>query len=255
MDTEKIIDNTLLFSQGTIKFTKTLNTSLHFHRQVEIIYVKKGGAYVSINGNDYNIKKGDFVVINTLERHRVVPLEGGQYVLVVLPDSHSLSLPKLTSSVFAHGNKDADIIFNMHKQFAELDSSYCVVFFDLVAKLLSSLYNFFQQDSSQMEAAIINYIANNIKTKLTLDGVAMACATNRSYVSQTINKKLGINFNKYINKLRIAKFIDIYLDEKNNYNIMEASLAVGFSDQRTFYRAFHDELKCSPKSYFKHPTS
>lgn len=250
MNTEKILDNTLLFSQGTIKFTKTLNTALHFHRQVELIYIKKGGAFVTINGTGYDIKKGDFVVVNTLELHRIAPQENSQYVLVVLPDSHSLSLPKLTSSVFMHGNKDADIIFNMYKQFIDLDSTYQAVYFDLVAKLLGNLYNFMHQDSTQMEATIINYIAKNTHTKLTLDSVATACATNRSYVSQIINKKLGINFNKYVNKLRIAKFIDTYMDKNNSYNIIEASLAVGFSDQRTFYRAFNDELHCSPKSYF-----
>ncbi|MFI3228781.1 MAG: helix-turn-helix domain-containing protein [Bacillota bacterium] len=250
METKLITDNTLLFSKGKVKCTKTLDTSLHFHRQIEIVYMKKGEANVTINKRDYKIKRGDFVVVNTLELHSIAPTNDVQFVLIVLPDSHSLSLPKLTSEVFQHGDKDADIIFNMHKQFINLDYAYQTVYFDLVTKLLSRLYNFLHQNDSKVEARIINYIAHKSHTKLTLDIVAAACATNRSYVSQIINKKFGINFNRYINKLRIAKFIDVYLDDSNNFNIVETSLAVGFADQRTFYRAFKDELHCSPKTYF-----
>lgn len=80
------------------------------------------------------------------------------------------------------------------------------------------------------------YLENN----LTLQMLAQAVGTNRSYLSQYFSRQ-GITYNTYINNLRINHFISRCQElaaAGQDIPIQLLALESGFGNYRTFSRAF-----------------
>jgi AraC-like DNA-binding protein len=75
-------------------------------------------------------------------------------------------------------------------------------------------------------------------------------------LSSAINQILNLNFNDYINGLRIEAFIRSYTEENNHrFTLLAIAFESGFNSKATFNRAFRKIKGCSPKEYFElhHP--
>ena len=94
---------------------------------------------------------------------------------------------------------------------------------------------------------VINYCINNYEKNLSLDLLEKELHINKYYISHIINKKLGMNFNDYINSIRVSNAC-IHLVQ-SNMSVAEISEAVGFNTVRTFNRAFAKQTGLSPRSY------
>lgn len=92
------------------------------------------------------------------------------------------------------------------------------------------------------------YLMNN----LSLNDLALKLETNRSYISKLINNVYGINFNEYINKLRIKEACRIIFENTNpNFTIDHLFSEVGFTGKSTFYTAFKKYTGVTPAVFFK----
>lgn len=80
---------------------------------------------------------------------------------------------------------------------------------------------------------------------LTVDRLASLLGTNRSYLSRVVNEYAGMNFNRYINKYRVADAVEA-LSENPDILVKQLSADLGFKSTSTFYKAFQDETGISP---------
>lgn len=90
-----------------------------------------------------------------------------------------------------------------------------------------------------------------VQPKLTIDDFASKLNTNRSYLSQIINKHYETNFNSFINSYRIgeARRLLVYPVYKN-YTIEAIAMEVGFTSKSVFNETFKKESGITP-SVFK----
>ncbi|CAL2107118.1 hypothetical protein T190115A13A_300002 [Tenacibaculum sp. 190524A02b] len=89
-------------------------------------------------------------------------------------------------------------------------------------------------------------------TKLTLDCLGSKIGMNSKYISKLINLHKGVNFNDFINNLRVEEFKkNIKKEEYKGYSILGVALESGFSSKSTFYKAFKKNEDMSPKEYLK----
>ena len=96
---------------------------------------------------------------------------------------------------------------------------------------------------------ILNYCTLNFNLDLTLDDVAEALHLSKYYISHLFNKKLGIGFNTYLNRLRVTKSCDLLEDtDKKIVDIVQES---GFNSIRSFNRAFFGIMNMTPSDYRK----
>jgi len=75
---------------------------------------------------------------------------------------------------------------------------------------------------------------------LNLIQLAKAIGTNRLYLSQYLSSQ-GMNFNNYINNLRINHFVSLYYEvvaAQRHFTAQQLALESGFSNYRTFSNAF-----------------
>ena len=91
-----------------------------------------------------------------------------------------------------------------------------------------------------------------LMSKIKLSDVAEALGSNQTYVSQVVNNQYGLNFNDYINSLRVQHFCRI-IDQLETKDIVIDAIysQIGFTSKSTFYSAFKKFMGLSPVQYVK----
>ena len=92
-----------------------------------------------------------------------------------------------------------------------------------------------------------------LNPKLNISEVAHAIGTNRTYLSDYLNKKLGVSFHDYVNKHRVMAACDI-LSDKSFKKLEEVAEMAGFNSLSTFHRSFLKEMSMTPLQYRKTKT-
>lgn len=85
---------------------------------------------------------------------------------------------------------------------------------------------------------------------LTLTDVSLKLNTNRSIVSEVINKGFGMNFNDFINSKRVDAVMEkIAQGAHNSSTLLGIAMDCGFNSKATFNRAFKKNTSMTPKEY------
>lgn len=87
---------------------------------------------------------------------------------------------------------------------------------------------------------------------LTIQDLATAVNSNRTYVSNAINRTYGISFSRYISRQRIAYAQMLLCDPKytsDHEAVADAIALSGFTSDQTFYRLFKEITGETPLQY------
>lgn len=244
-----VLDTTTYHNNGKIKFSKDINLNLHYHRQIEVLWLIEGSLKIHFDDKTIKLNKFDLLIIQPFELHRIEKIGDCLCLLVILPDYVSLRLSSqnINTKKFTNLNDDITSLLNLHSTFSKINQKYIKNYFNIVSTIITNLYGFEKTEHHSNE--VMDYIHNNLTKDINLETVANACNSNRTYVSKIVNNITGYHFNRYLNKIRIARFLDLY-ETKNNCSVENLALECGFTSMRTFYRAFKEELNCSPNKYF-----
>ena len=96
---------------------------------------------------------------------------------------------------------------------------------------------------------IMRYVSDHACEEITLDFVAHALGISTSHLSHFFAEKLHINFRSFINASRISKARLLMRDP--NMTLTEVSDACGYTNMRTFRRAFLKEVGCLPSEHMQ----
>lgn len=90
-----------------------------------------------------------------------------------------------------------------------------------------------------------------LNPKLTLQDVCSAIGTNRTYLSDYLNKVLKTTFYEYINALRISRACEIIdaMTPENKQSMLQVSEISGFNSISTFNRSFAKIMGQTPSQY------
>ena len=90
-----------------------------------------------------------------------------------------------------------------------------------------------------------------LNPKLTLQDVSAAIGTNRTYLSDYLNKILKTTFYEYINALRIRRACELIdsMTQENKRSMLEISELSGFNSISTFNRSFAKIVGVTPSQY------
>ena len=95
------------------------------------------------------------------------------------------------------------------------------------------------------------------RPNLTIQDLANAVSSNRTYVSNAINRTYGISFSQYVAKQRVEYAKMILRDPRYTSSkdaIADAISLSGFTSDKTFYRIFKDHTSLTPLAYRKSTT-
>lgn len=86
---------------------------------------------------------------------------------------------------------------------------------------------------------------------ISRESVARLLQTNRTYLTDVIQRYTGLSFVHYVNSYRIEEAASILSDPNDNTPIKAIVSALGFSSLSTFYRMFQTIKGTSPSQYRK----
>lgn len=131
------------------------------------------------------------------------------------------------------------------------------IFFKLIRKNkeLNEKYELIEDFSyfSVIEEGLEKYIIkdkNYLNPRLTLNECAKGIKSNEKYLSNYLNKVLNINFNTYLNNLRIEEAKVLLLSPKSEkYTIEAIAKMAGFNSKSSFNSVFKKHMNMTPSEY------
>lgn len=88
----------------------------------------------------------------------------------------------------------------------------------------------------------------HLEPRLTISDIARRMGTNETYISRALNNGRGVNFNRFVNAVRVEAASDMMREEPGK-NLLTLALDSGFNSKATFNRVFKDITGQSPSQY------
>lgn len=145
-----------------------------------------------------------------------------------------------------------DIPFPTNSSVIDLiDSKYylyeIILFFSEQFEMIINAIGNFSSDSILDD--IVYYIDHNYMENIKLETIAPLYGYNSSYLGKIFNKKLGENFNSYIDHVRINHSKELLF--QNNLKVYEISELVGYKNVDYFHKKFKKYVGESPAEFRK----
>lgn len=96
---------------------------------------------------------------------------------------------------------------------------------------------------------VLYYIHHNYRDNLKLETIAPLFGYSSSYLGKIFNKKIGINFNAYVDQVRIEEAKKLL--EQDRLKVYEIAEQVGYSNVDYFHKKFKKYTGTSPAEYRK----
>lgn len=126
--------------------------------------------------------------------------------------------------------------------------------------MLRQKYEKSKLDESEIDriTALLEAYMNNerpwLHSELSITDLAGEIGVSRHLLTQTINERLGMNFNSYVNGYRIRYIVgEMEKGGGNNRRrtLLELAMNAGFNSKATFNRVFRDITGMTPSQYRK----
>ena len=222
----------------------------HLHGSFELVLCLEGQTKISVDKQEYIINKNEALLIFP---HQIHSYKKGQNKCVLCVFSSKLV------SAFYKGHRELKPISN--KFTLPKDLALSIINCDennltLKKGLLYLACHYFDENreysnnlNKDFLVNVLIYINDNFAEDCSLETIATKLGYNKSYLSRYFKTSVGINFNEYLNLVRLNNVC--YLAENSNDTIINYALSSGFNSVRTFNRNFKQVYGVSPKEYFK----
>ncbi len=247
----------------------------HWHDAIEILLVLQGEVKIRVANEKYILKENDIILINHNIIHNISCTEGKNILLALQIDTFELSqwfpeFAKMTfnckSFIYSQEKQEkfdiirrymAKIVWENNKKKQGYKFTIAGQIYLLAAHLANNFAdNIITKEKKEVSnedidrlKRILTKINKNIDKKITLKEIAEEEHMSYCYISRFIKEKLGMNFQEYLNTLRLNKAASLLLN--NSKTITEISYESGFANTKLFNKLFNENFDCSPSEYKK----
>lgn len=96
---------------------------------------------------------------------------------------------------------------------------------------------------------VLEWIKINLNRKISLEVVAEAFRFNKRYFSRLFKAKMGVTVNQYILTLKLHKAKDLFI--QSELSIKEIAFLIGFTDEKYFMKLFKIHEQMTPTEFRK----
>jgi len=164
-----------------------------------------------------------------------------------------LELVVLLSRAALKGGAEVEQIFGLNYQYLNQINSFknleelTVWLSRIMERFTDHVFNLTNVKNKDVIYKSIDYISKNYMKKITLEDVASHAYLSPSYFSKIFKEEMGMNFNTYLNYVRIEMSKKLLAD--TSVSMIDVSNLVGFEDQSYFSKVFKKMIGISPKKY------
>lgn len=232
----------------------------HFHRNIELIYVRSGQMQATINDENYTFSADEIVFVPSYYSHEFTTFYESAVIVLQIPyELLSGFNERFSNKTFGckltnpeANRKILEILQLMIRNISLKNDFILKGYANLIVGILYSYYpmrTLRLLKSTDIIINIFNYIDEHYMEKLTLERISKVFGYNKYYISKLFNSCSSSNFNQYINATRVSHFISQY--RKNpDLTITDLALRCGFDSVSSFYRVFKNINGKTPKEFF-----
>ena len=261
------------FDCGNPLFTSTT----HWHCNFEIIHVISDEITVSINDNEYIVKEGEYIFINSGFMHSISAkvhaapvyesisfdfkiLERNtpdimQSVIQGLSNQHKMVSPmldRICCKMFVEIVNTLKELFRLASNYTPDVETYAIVnLYLLFADLYANNFILEGPDKNNNDFTIIkrviNYIEENYNSHITLDDLSTVANLSSKYLCRFFKKYTNKTPINYLNAFRLERAC-LMLDNGTK-SVTEIAFDCGFNDLSFFIKSFREQKGFSPTKY------
>ena len=253
---------------------------LHTHEFIEIVYILDGSGLHSIDGNEYEVKKGNLLLINIGQTHSFIPKPTINYVNILLKpeffENSSLLSDSLLQmlSLFVYQDETGiyktkplvefsgvdlieteQIAHTILNEFKKKKTDYILIIHLNIELLIAKAIRWLKEnrekedelDFESIASEVIEFIGHAYSEKLSLAELSKKYFYNPSYFSRALKKHCGKSFSELVHDKRIEKATELL--RETDMSIEEIAYHVGYNDKKNFYNLFKDILGETPNKY------
>lgn len=248
---------------------------LHWHEDLQLVYVTSGSVLLETVTQNYIITSGQAVIINRQVPHLIKAEGQHRYSSFVFP-TYFIKAPTVSSAdYFAEKLLQADWecikfdenstwqseILHLLKNLKNIQAQEQTDHFSYqVLSILAQIWLIIGQNNpaelkrqpktSQRLKAMINFIAEFYDQAIHLSDIAKSANISNSECLRCFSKQFQISPYQYLMNYRLEKAR--ILLETSNLTISEIALETGFSQSSHFGKYFKNKFKTTPREYRKH---
>lgn len=251
------------------------SVSLHWHKEMELIYIKKGKGQIQLERNVFQGEAGDIFVVppgtlHALRRAKGCSMEyeniiyeieflgAGAADLCASEFLVPLAAGRLLPPVCLH---ESDEQYPVLKQCLEQMESLCekkergyelgvkaavlqMIFY--LIKIYPSVNEISSPDRERLKE-VLQEIAVREGEKLTVADMAEFCGLSSSHFMRWFKKMTGISFVSYVNERKLACAAEAL--RQTDSKILNVSQDAGFENLSNFNRQFKNRYGVTPREY------
>ena len=238
--------------------------TMHTHNDYEIYCFLQGSAKYFVEGNIYNLKSGDILIIKKAEAHTLlinknIPYErfvvnftadsligGSREIITDFLDSKPLGVNNRYS--FANF-KEKHWIYYLEKICETEDQNEKELYLTVLLNELKNSYRLITGDSPNYDSTqeIIRYINRHLTDGITLESISERFYISKSQLQRRFKRTTGSTVWEYILTKRLLLAKELL---QNGEHPTSCYLKCGFSDYCSFFRAYKAKFEVSPKVDF-----
>lgn len=243
---------------------------LHWHNEVELMYVTNGPVYYTVNQKNITLEKGDFIVVNSGDIHSLGEndFSGEAYILVVnvellqknfhMDNFYTAFFPGEALAQDANYKQilpAIEMLFWEYNQQEETRESCIAALIQLIFIYSSRCYALScpltlpnkRMKESETCRQIIDFFDRTEPSQYQLEKLADDLGYSVNHLCKVFKRIFGRSFHQYAVDLKIAYAQEML--QNTNFQISEISLKCGFSSERVFNMAFKKAVQLSPSQY------
>lgn len=261
---------------------------LHWHEEMEIIYVQKGTIRVAVRNAEYAVRKGEFVIIHPQTIHairqydensaeyfnilfRLSMLEGSRDDVCRESYLEPIYLRKLLTPEFVGADHPLNARITPLIKSLFIDprkQTYSRAYGEellIKARLFEIMHGIIgycmPSDKSRASEDIIyeklkqslKYLEENYAENITVEDIAAVSNYSESHFAKLFKELTGYSFTQYLKNYRLEQAADRIQNERTK--ISDIALSCGFSNLSYFSRAFYQKYNRTPSDYRQSPGS
>ena len=238
---------------------------LHVHDFLEMVYIREGSALQRVAGGEYEVSRGDLLLIREGETHSFEGRVGFSYVNLCIdprlllreggaPSAASLLFGRVAFYDILERNGGCLVRFSERER-GEIEDLLAVMLREhkgrrygwqkilrryLDVFFLSVLRALEERDSADLPASVwerlASYIDANLTADLSLHTLARRLFYNPSYLSRAFTSHFGAGLSAYVSARRANRAAELAL--RGGYTVERLAEESGFSSKSALYRAF-----------------
>lgn len=279
---EKKLHGNLLFPYNTYLCSIPLDfkqVPLHWHDELEFIYIKKGTGTITVDFSAYKVSAGTIALILPGQLHGIEQYEqeSMEYENIIFnPNiliskaadasntdlltpllSGSLSVPLLYTPDTPHYTEIAacidanDNISRTNPPGYQLfiKSQLFMLFYTLANKCIISERPKKDYKSLEKMKLILKYVENHYMDKITIEEIAKEVGLSQSHFMKYFKNTMGTSFIDYLNEYRLTMASRLLVSSDSS--ILAIAEEVGYDNLSYFNRTFKKRFAMTPREYRK----